>query len=386
MKVLALTHSISRLGGGIPAVIWGLYPEMKVDWHVFGIRDRFTDEDIPAPVEKNVYSYSPFPGINPLKFCTGIKRAVLRSVIEKDTVIHSHGIWLYPSYVSLKVGVEKKVPEVISPHGMLDGWAVGNSKWKKKLVASLFENKHLNYAKCIHVGSENELAEIRNYGLSNPVAIISNGVDIPASNIYEYPFPPEWKDKKVLLFLSRLHPKKGCDQLLRAWMSEFCSFSDWRLAIVGIGEKSYEESLHNLVDSFSRRDSIAFLPPHYGEKKNACFKHASAYILPSFSEGVPMTVLDAFSFQLPVMASRECNIPDAFNQSAACVWPLDEHSQGRALSCFLNKSQADLTCLSEKGRELSKTIYSWKYISSQMLDVYNWVLEKGDKPDCVVLS
>lgn len=126
------------------------------------------------------------------------------------SLLHIHGLWMYPSVACMQWSRGKR-PYLVSPHGMLDGWALRNSAWKKILAARLYENRHLRGAACLNALNESEAASIRAYGLRNPVCIVPNGVDLPDQR------PTLGGGEKVCLFLGRLHPKKGLPALLSAW-------------------------------------------------------------------------------------------------------------------------------------------------------------------------
>ncbi len=384
MKILALTHSLSRLGGGVPNVLWGLYSSMNCDVQIFGIEDEYASEDIPNEFKGKVSTYKPFPLFNPLKIVRGLMGDISSAIVAGQTVIHTHGLWLYPSYAAMKVAGAKAVPRVVSPHGMLDAWARHNSGWKKKIATAFYEKEHLQKASCIHVLNKEEFLSVRDCGIKAPVAIIGNGVHVQNKKDYLYPYPDEWKSKKVLLFLSRLHPKKGLEALLKAWVEKEAHFSDWRLAVVGDGDSAYKNKIMRYLDGKS--ESITYLPGHYGDKKEACFKYASAYVLPSLSEGLPISVLEAFSFKLPSLISKACNILEAYDKGAAHVWPLDLDLQGEALKAFLRTSDDNLSAMGRNGLELVTERYSWDKLATEMNKVYGWVLNGGSPPNSVVLD
>ena len=122
-----------------------------------------------------------------------------------------HGIWLHNSRICLNISKKRGIPYIVHPHGMLDPWAVNNSLWKKKLAGILYENEHLRTANCIRALCLSEVVAVRRYGLKNPICQIANGIDLPQIPVAS---PAPWHNgtesgKKILLFLGRIHPKKG---------------------------------------------------------------------------------------------------------------------------------------------------------------------------------
>src|SRR5205807_2621978 len=117
----------------------------------------------------------------------------------------------------------RRVPYMISPHGMLDPWAIRHHRWKKVLAYAVFETNHVHGARCIRALCDSEARDIRQLKLKNPVAVIPNGVDLPELRVATgTDGDAPWANltepgQKVLLFLGRIHPKKGLTNLLKAW-------------------------------------------------------------------------------------------------------------------------------------------------------------------------
>ena len=131
-------------------------------------------------------------------------------------VLHTHGIWTYLSIGVPRWARRNQKPYIVSPHGMLDAWALDNSKLKKKVAAALYERRHLRGAACLHALCASEADSIRAFGLKNPIATIPNGIEIPEGRDLKSRYSAK---KKIMLFLGRLHPKKGLENALRAWAS-----------------------------------------------------------------------------------------------------------------------------------------------------------------------
>jgi poly(glycerol-phosphate) alpha-glucosyltransferase len=124
----------------------------------------------------------------------------------------------------------------------------------------------------------------------------------------------------------------------------------------------------------------------YDTAKDAALRAAKAFILPSFSEGLPMAVLEAWAYGLPVIMTRECNIPDGFEAGAALDVRADVESITEGLKSFVALSGGARERMGRNGLELVKSRYSWPKIAARMIDVYKWVLGQSDKPDCVRLN
>ena len=135
----------------------------------------------------------------------------------------------------------------------------------------------------------------------------------------------------------------------------------------------------------ARRSSptVIFVGPAFGETKDALLRRASAFILPSFSEGLPMSVLEAWSYRLPVLMTEHCNLPEGFAADAALRIGTDVESIAEGMRLLLRSPVSDLRSLGDHGRQLVSERFTWPQVAAQMKEVYGWVLGGGEKPDCV---
>ncbi|MEK6481641.1 glycosyltransferase [Catalinimonas sp. 4WD22] len=383
MKVTLLSGSNSRKSGGLYNSVRCLTNSLnqkQVNACILAHNDEFSSEDIKA-YSNPTASYK-LVGPTNFGYSTDLHR-ILRQ--QKPDIIHTQCLWMYLSKVSLDIYKKHHVPHIISPRGMLDPWAVSNAAWKKKIVATWFENNHLKTSACIHALCQAEANAIREYGLKNPIAIIPNGIDLPPSELTQLNTTPAWKkdipeDKKVLLFLGRIHPKKGLKFLIEAWASFEEGVKDWCLVIAGWDESGHRSELEAIVKKNQLEKHILFVGSQLRENKTASYLHADAFILPSLSEGLPMSVLEAWSYKLPVLMTPQCNLPEGFHANAAKQFAPDVGGNYLAL-CWLQKQDVtQLKLLGENGYKLVKEKFTWERIAEQMADVYKWVLTGEHKP------
>ena len=170
MKASFLMMSASRNAGGIYFAVQPLAKSLSTlgcDCRIIAPHDEFTETDREgwSPVGVDTYNTK---GPKSFGFSSEIK-----GLIGCPDIQHVHGIWMYHSRVNQTTARSSKVPYIVSPHGMLDKWALGNSRWKKKAVGWLYENRHLRTADCIHALCESEANSIREFGLKNPICVSS---------------------------------------------------------------------------------------------------------------------------------------------------------------------------------------------------------------------
>lgn len=406
IKTANLTGSVSRNAGGmfesVRRLVQSLHDTgMKVC--MFGTEDANTAADIGAWAPVEVRAFRP---LWPQKI--GYSSHFLPALEEfNPDLTHTHGIWLYSSVVTNQYSRRKGSPYVISAHGMLDPWAVQNSRWRKAIAYFLYEETHLREAACLRALCESEARAIRQLGLKNPIAIIPNGIDLPDVGRKAEIAP--WKNcvepqRKVLLFLSRIHPKKGLVNLIKAWaeVERQLKIGDrqsqqWVLAIAGWDQGGHEDDLKRLATEMGipwgdvragkseghAHVSLLFLGPQFNEGKTACYANCDAFVLPSFSEGVPMVVLEAWAHGKPVLMTPECNLPQGFSRNAAIKIETSVAGIVAGLSELHSCSNLQMNEMGANGHGFVREQFVWPKVAQDMAGLYEWLLGRGPAPSCV---
>jgi len=307
-------------------------------------------------------------------------------------LVSLQSIWLYNNYLTYKWCEERKIPFLITPHGNFNSAALEISKWKKKIAYLCFIKKMLVHASCFHALNYAEYEAIREFGLTQPVAVIPNGVRLVNKPNLGRTFTDNssiCKDElfeKVCLYLGRLHPIKGLDKLIYAWSQLTNIDNRWKLKIVGPDEGGYKTKLMSIVKSLNLGKSVLFLGPAFGEEKSDLFKTADFFVLPSESEGFPMTVLEAMSHGLPVLITDKCNFPEVEEYRGGIVVKPSTHDLEIGLSIMLNLSELERIELGKNAYQLLEKRYQWETIVDQLLGVYRWLILGGNIPSTVIVN
>lgn len=399
MKVAFVMDSVSRKAGGLLGACQRLAQRGRSghgeDVRVFGVRDAETENDLPSwsPVPVSVSEAS---GPRSLAFAPGLGSAL--EAFAPD-VVHVHGLWNYPSWAGWRRRRKTGKAEVIHPHGMLDPWALNHSRWKKKLALKLFERAHLSGASCLRALCEAERAAILALNLGVPICVVPNGIDLPV----EVAAPARRSESgvKTLLYLGRLHRKKGLLALLEAWaaFAKQRPQATWRLVVAGWDQDGHEQELQESATHLGLRwldsrveaadlpvpqaGTVEFCGPKFGSDKEALYREADAFVLPSLSEGLPMVVLEAWAHSLPVLMTPMCNLPEGFeNGAAVCAQP-EAGSLTEALLRLEAMPSTERSAMGLAGRRLVAERFTWEKVAAQLAAVNAWLVGGGPAPACV---
>lgn len=380
-RLSVLTNSISRMNGGIFDAMRNLTisisKEKRYLPQVFSASDAYTASDA---AQWNNITTKAFQVRGPRIFgcAPGLATALEASDAE---ILHVHGIWMYPSVVALRWSHGKR-PYLVSPHGLLRPWALRNSRWKKRIAAMLYENMHLRRAACLHALTAAEAESFREYGLENPICVIPNGTNPRHDTVRS-----ESRQGRSILYLGRFHPSKGLRSLIEAWRAvcKEAEAAGWRLTLAGWDQNNHRAELEQLADQLQIRSSITFLGPQFDADKDRCLAAASAFILPSKSEGLPVSILEAWSWQIPVLMTHECNLPEGVEAGAAITMAPETDSIAAASRRLFSLTDAEREAMGLNGRNLVEKRFQWQRIGETMTEVYDWILGRGPRPECVTV-
>lgn len=392
----SLLSGISRFSGGLYYSVRALSKELQEA----GVSTRVVSTDYRLTLEdRNAWDPLPLvighcPMRNGLRYSPGLE-SCLNAIPFK--VLHQHGIWQYPSSVAGRWSVRNpSCVKVISPRGMLDEWALQRSGWKKKIALRFYERQNLLSASCFHALAPTEALAIRRMGIKSPICVIPNGFDIPTipdenSVVHE-------KEVKTLLFLGRVNAKKGLLELMEAWnrIRGNPRRYPWQLAIVGwddgcfkhhlqelakeLGVKHLEctatEYLERVRNNDGIKGAIFFVDEAFGKSKQEILSTSDAFVLPSFSEGMPMSILEAWAYKLPVILTPQCNIGESQNSKSYLeVFP-EVESIANGITKLMEMTDFERHELGLAGFRRVADEFKWSNIANEFITVYEWLLNR----------
>ena len=293
-------------------------------------------------------------------------------------IVHSHSLWMmqniYPSWESKKNGI----PIVISPRGTLSKEAFKSGSITKRLFWPLIQKPVLRDSTIFHATSTQEKNDIRELGFKQPIAVVPNGIDLPEINEIK----KDNKTFKKLLFLGRIHPIKGIDNLLMAWKEVQNIHQDWILEIVGPDNYNYLSELHRIIKNLQLK-RVIFSEEIHGEEKNKKYQSADLFILPSHSENFGVSVAEALSNGIPCIVSK--GAPWKMLDEKKAGWWIGNSVEmlTKKLISILSTSNSELESMGLNGRNLVTEDFNWNKVSAMMTEVYSWILTRENKPSFI---
>jgi glycosyltransferase involved in cell wall biosynthesis len=315
----------------------------------------------------------PLNSVREFAFSTALTRWLWRSIPTYD-LIHIHAIFSYPSTIAMVIARHHHIPYIVRPLGQLCSWSLQQSKVKKRFYLDLIERENLNRAQAIHFTALSEQEEAKNLKLQAPGVLIPLGLDMPPS--------PESvstnKTDHTLLFLSRLHPKKGVLNLLEAW-NEFQP-KNWKLVIAGSGDIRYIAALETVTQELDLDSTVEFLGAIEGSAKCRLYNNADLFVLPTLSENFGIVIAEALACGIPVITTRAAPWSDLITYR--CGWWIDVGVVPlvRALREAVALSPMERQIMGQRGRHLIKTQYTWKRSMARMIEAYQASIDQAPIP------
>lgn len=296
-------------------------------------------------------------------------------------LIHDHCIWLPSNITTSRTARQQNIPFIVSTRGMLEPWALRQGRLKKRLMWRLYQARNLKQAQLLHATSMGEAENLRRLGLNQPIAVIPNGVDVPPEALSTATAGPG--EVRTLLFLSRLHPKKGLLNLVEALRR--VSSNGWQVIIAGPDEGGHQAEVETAAARAGLSHMFKFIGPVDDEAKWNVYRQADLFVLPTFSENFGIVVAEALACGLPVITTT--GAPWQELESRCCGWWIEPQVEPLidALQAAMALSDAQRTEMGQRGRKLVEAKYSWPAVAEQMAAVYRWLLGQETRPDCVLV-
>lgn len=378
MRILQLIPGLSYSSG--PTHIVHKIAEQLVDQgckvSICHLTNRGMDTVLPDDSRITAFGYqsrgSPRYGYSPAL------RKGLERILNDFDVVHSHALWMYPNFALYQAVRNRKVPYIIAPQGALDKWSLQQNQIIKRIYGTLIERNILNTAAAVQAVSEYERLNLREFGVSAPIEVIPNGVSL---DVFEKR-PSREKaraslnidpDSLVLLFLGRLHPKKGIDVLIQAVAGLKIKYPKLMLVIAGSdGASGYQQKLNKIIINHGVTDKVKFLGEVRENEKLTAFSCADIFTLISQSEGLPVAAIEAMACGLPVVITHGCHIPEVEEYGAGLITECNPSSSINAIKPLLDNPVLRHQ-MAKSARQLIEEHFQWNAITAKLIDLYQRV-------------
>ena len=312
------------------------------------------------------------------KFSWSLTSWLLQNISNYD-LVHTHTLFCYPTLPAYYACQLHQIPYIMTPHGMLEPWALAYKSWKKTPYFELIEKPALQRASAIQMLASTEANNVEQLELKSPLVIIPNGIypedfqDLPSSEIFYQQFP-ETRHKKLILFLGRIDPKKGLDLLAIAFEKIHAQFPEAHLVLAGPDNIDFSPTVKGYFSEVNCLEAVTFTGMLTGSLKYAALAAADIYVAPSYSEGFSVSVLEGMASGLPCVISTGCNFPEAGMEKAALVVDIDTKQITDAiLWCLINPE--DVKQIGDRARKLIFNNYTWEGIAKKMENIYYGILQ-----------
>lgn len=378
MRVLHIVASLSSEWGGPPRVVQGLTEALArrgVEVSIFVPLRRGEENSLIYPKGVEVKTFKESLPVSRIwrVYSPAFAKALNKEIFGFD-LIHIHEIWHHSHFVAYRAAKKSKKPFIITPHGALEPWCLKWKYVKKKIFAALIQKSILKEANVLHALTQREAKDIKSFVGDNKIAVIPNGIS--PEEFQNLPLPleiekkyPELTNKKVILFLGRIHPKKGLDILAEAFGKIVGNRKDICLFVAGPDNNGYQEKIKSILAKNNVLDKVIFSGALGGKDRLAALSRADMFVLPSYSEGFSMTILEAMVCRLPVIITNQCNFPEVRENEAGLVINPSTDELVKAITKLLENSALSKE-MGENGRKLVLEKFTWDKIADKMINLY----------------
>lgn len=362
MKIIHYISSISLKSFGTTTFIQSLCSELG-KYHQVHIVTHYHKD---AVVIKNCSIY--FISSNLLHGMKKEWKNILNDI--KPDIVHINGCWIPQCAYAQKWAKESGYKIILSPHGMLEPWIIKQNYWTKKLPAlSLFQKEAIKKADIIHATSTIEKEHLSQLNYNQNIMIVPNGLDTKDLSIKS-----NWQRKKKILFLSRIHEKKGINLLLEAVAIKKETLKDYSIIIAGEGRESLIRKLKAQAKILDISNMVHFIGGVYGKEKWELYKDADILILPTYSENFGYVVIESLTCGTPVITTQRAPWKDLINHHCGWWVKAEVNEISHAIDDYLSLTSNELKEMGMNGRKLVEDSYSIQKTSQEMIKLYQGLL------------
>lgn len=363
MKIIHYIPSIDRMAGGISTYMQvlakplGTMAEMHIMTHA---------SENPLPMENckvhDIPRYRPFSGV--------WKKAVvdLLDSVRPD-IVHVNCCWTPDCAMIQRLAQKRGYKVVLTPHGMLEPWIIKRHYWTRKVPALwLYQKAAVQRSDCVQATAESERDNLLKLGYNSNIKVVRLGIDAESIEMKR-----SWKKSQQILFLSRVHVKKGINFLVEAADVLRNELQGYKILVAGEGEADYVEAMKRMICDRGLQDIVQLIGGVYGDEKWRLFQTSDFFVLPTHSENFGLAIAESLASGMPVITTVGTPWSDLISSEAGAWIEIGTEPLVETLRKFLSLSEDELETMGRNGRKLIETKYSAHVMAEQMMEVYKSV-------------
>lgn len=301
----------------------------------------------------------------PLSYSWNTSIAFLLDEIGPD-IVHVNCCWLPACAAVQRIAQKRGFKVVLTPHGMLEPWIIKRHYWTRKVPALwLYQKTAVQRADCVQATAESERDNLLKLGYNSNIKVVRLGIDAEGIEMKR-----SWKKKRQILFLSRVHVKKGINFLVEAADVLRNELQGYKILVAGEGEADYVEAMKRMICDRGLQDIVQLIGGVYGDEKWRLFQTSDFFVLPTHSENFGLAIAESLASGTPVITTVGTPWSD-LNSAEAGAWiEIGTEPLVETLRWFLSLSEDELETMGRNGRKLIETKYSAHVMAEQMMEVY----------------
>lgn len=388
MNICHVIFTLDPAAGGPPAVVLHLAEEQARLGHDVAVLSQ-EHRSHSATIDDSIAHLTGTDRVKFHRIVFGgrLDRLWLRAVMSQldellpaSDILHLHGLWEPMLLRVARRARRQRTPYFITPHGMLDPWSLSQKRLKKRIALAVAFRGMLNAAATLHALNDDEKRLLQPLRLRAPVVVIANGVDL--NEIHPLPEPgrfrathPEVEDQPYLLFLSRLHYKKGLDILADAF-AQFVERGGAMHLVVAGPDGGVRQDFERRIREHGLEQRVHLVGPLYGPQKIEALRDAAGFVLPSRQEGFSVAITEAMAVGLPVIITDSCHFPEVAEVGAGFITQPDADQIAEAITRLAGDPPA-AEAMGRRARQLVESRFTWPHIAQKMVSAYQNVLARS---------
>ena len=360
MKIVHYIPSIDRMAGGISTYMQvlakplGTMAEVHIMTHA---------SENPLPMENckvhDIPRYRPFSSV--------WKKAVvdLLDSVRPD-IVHVNCCWTPDCAMIQRLAQKRGYKVVLTPHGMLEPWIIKRHYWTRKVPALwLYQKAAVQKADCVQATAESERDNLLKLGYNSNIKVVRLGIDAESIEMKR-----SWKKSRQILFLSRVHMKKGINFLIEAAAALRAELQGYNILVAGEGDADYVAEMKRMIADNGLQDIVQLIGGVYGDEKWRLFQTSDFFVLPTHSENFGLAIAESLASGTPVITTVGTPWNDLNDTNSGAWIEIGTQPLIDTLKRFLSISDEELETMGMNGRKLIETKYSANVMAEEMMKVY----------------